>query len=230
MRTLLAVAASAVFAMLSAAALADDKSDCQNNGNRDLQIKGLLGAHRARCKGRDGLPQPWRRLSVQGRPRSRHRRLQQGHRAQTELRPRLRKPRQSLCQQRRLHQCRRRRDQGHRAAARKKGPPAPKAAAAKPPNAKVAAKPARLRRQAREASRSKLPTTRGRPRSPRAISRADSALTCSLSRWHFAYSEIPDADDRAARTGSRADALGRQDNEAMIPATRLGRVAHRRSS
>jgi tetratricopeptide (TPR) repeat protein len=34
------VAASAIFAMLSAAALADDKSDCRNNGNRDLQIKG----------------------------------------------------------------------------------------------------------------------------------------------------------------------------------------------
>ena len=40
MRVVSAVAASAVLAILSAAALADDKSDCQNNGNRDLQIKG----------------------------------------------------------------------------------------------------------------------------------------------------------------------------------------------
>ena len=39
MRVVSVVAASAVLAILSAAALADDKSDCQNNGNRDLQIK-----------------------------------------------------------------------------------------------------------------------------------------------------------------------------------------------
>jgi len=39
MRVVSVVAASAVLAVLSAAALADDKSDCQNNGNRDLQIK-----------------------------------------------------------------------------------------------------------------------------------------------------------------------------------------------
>ena len=40
MRVISVVAAGAVVAILSAAALADDKSDCQNNGNRDLQIKG----------------------------------------------------------------------------------------------------------------------------------------------------------------------------------------------
>jgi tetratricopeptide (TPR) repeat protein len=39
MRVLLATAASAVFAILSGAALADDKSDCQNNQDRELQIK-----------------------------------------------------------------------------------------------------------------------------------------------------------------------------------------------
>ena len=39
MRTLLPVAASAIFAMLSAAALADDKSDCLNDKDRELQIK-----------------------------------------------------------------------------------------------------------------------------------------------------------------------------------------------
>lgn len=39
MRVLLATAASAVLAILSAAALADDKSDCLNDKDRELQIK-----------------------------------------------------------------------------------------------------------------------------------------------------------------------------------------------
>src|SRR5215207_5534741 len=39
MRVLLATAASAVFSILSAAALADDKSDCLNDKDRELQIK-----------------------------------------------------------------------------------------------------------------------------------------------------------------------------------------------
>ena len=39
MRTLLPVAASAILAVLSAAALADDKSDCLNDKDRELQIK-----------------------------------------------------------------------------------------------------------------------------------------------------------------------------------------------
>jgi tetratricopeptide (TPR) repeat protein len=38
MRVLLATAASAVFGILSAAALADDKSDCLNDRDRELQI------------------------------------------------------------------------------------------------------------------------------------------------------------------------------------------------
>ncbi len=52
--------------------------------------------------------------------------------------------------------------------------------------------------------------------------RAVSALTCPLSCRNFASAKYPvPRDDRALGTGSRADALGRHDNEAMVPEIRI---------
>jgi tetratricopeptide (TPR) repeat protein len=151
MRTLLPVAASAILAVLSAAALADDKSDCRNNGNRDLQIKGCTALIERDAK--DAMAYHNRGIAYQFKG-DLDRAIADYNKA-IELRPsyaRAYESRGSAYASKGVFTNAVADVTKATELARKKAPPGPKAAAAKPPNTKVAAKPAKTAKASKSGS------------------------------------------------------------------------------
>jgi len=157
MRTLLPVAASAIFAMLSAAALADDKSDCRNNGNRDLQIKGCSALIERDAK--DAMAYHNRGVAYQFKG-DLDRAIADYNKA-IELRPNYARAYESrgsaYASKGVFTNAVADVTKASELAARKKAPPGPKTAAAKPPHTKVAAKPAKTAKASKSGGEKQAP-------------------------------------------------------------------------